>query len=124
MINNIGERLKKKRKEKKLTLEQAGKLIGVSKVTYREYELNKIKNARMDKLTAIANFLEVSPEELFFAEKNNVCNEEISAIEFQNEVRELLNKTTDLSEQDKQRLINNIDYFIERLCDKETEKDK
>ena len=122
MINNIGEQLKKKRKEKKLTLEQAGKLIGVSKVTYREYELNKIKNARMDKLVAIANFLEVSPEELFFEEKNNICNEKITSIEFQCEVRELLNKTIDLSDQEKQRLINNIDSFLEILCNKEKDK--
>ena len=74
MLYDIGKLLKKKRKEKGLTLEQAGKLIGVSKVTYRDYELNNIKSARMDKMKAIADFLELSPEDLF----NNEKLEEIS----------------------------------------------
>ena len=64
MTKNLGELLKIKRKEKGLSLEQVSKIIGVSKITYRDYELNIIKNPRIDKLYAISIFLEISPEEI------------------------------------------------------------
>ena len=97
MLYDIGELLKKKRKEKGLTLEQAGKQIGVSKVTYRDYELNNIKSARMDKLNAIADFLEISPEELF----NKDNGERITSTQFKNEVQSLLSKCEELSDQER-----------------------
>lgn len=108
MLYNIGELLKRKRKEKGMTLEQAGKEIGVSKVTYRDYELNNIKSARMDKLNAIAEFLEISPEELF----NKNDGERITSTQFKNEVQSLLSKCEDLSNQEKsiiKSIISTID---------------
>ena len=107
MLYDIGTLLKLKRKEKGLTLEQAGKLIGVSKVTYRDYELNNIKSARMDKLQAIAAFLELSPEDLFNDEKL----EQVTPQEFRKEVVSLLNKTTNLNEHQRQHLINTLDFI-------------
>lgn len=107
MLYDIGKLLKKKRKEKGLTLEQAGKLIGVSKVTYRDYELNNIKSARMDKMKAIADFLELSPEDLF----NNEKLEEISKKEFAKEVSSLLNKTNNISDQEKALLIQTLNVI-------------
>lgn len=98
MLYDIGNLLKQKRKERGLTLEQAGKMIGVSKVTYRDYELNNIKSARMDKLNAIADFLELSPEELF----NKDSSERITSNQFKTEVQTLLAKCDDLSEQERQ----------------------
>ena len=107
MLYDIGQLLKQKRKEKGLTLEQAGKLIGVSKVTYRDYELNNIKSARMDKMKAIADFLELSPEDLF----NNEKLEEISKKEFAKEVSTLLNKTNNISDQEKALLIQTLNVI-------------
>lgn len=105
MINDIGYLLKKKRKEKNMTLEQAGKLIGVSKVTYRDYELNNIKSARMDKLMAIAKFLEMSPEEIF---NDDASFERITAKEFEKEVISLLNKTSNLTKSERDLLIQTL----------------
>lgn len=107
MLYDIGNLLKQKRKEKGLTLEQAGKLIGVSKVTYRDYELNNIKSARMDKLKAIANFLELSPEDLF----NNEKLEQITRKDFANEVASLLSKTDGINEQEKALLIQTLNLI-------------
>ncbi len=107
MLYDIGQLLKQKRKEKGLTLEQAGKLIGVSKVTYRDYEMNNIKSARMDKMKAIADFLELSPEDLF----NNEKLEEISKKDFAKEVSTLLNKTTNISDQEKALLIQTLNVI-------------
>lgn len=107
MLYDIGKLLKQKRKEKGLTLEEAGKLIGVSKVTYRDYELNNIKSARMDKIKTIADFLEISPEDLF----NNEKLEEISKKEFAKEVSTLLNKTVNINEQEKALLIHTLNLI-------------
>ncbi len=111
MLQDIGKLLKRKRKEKGLTLEQAGKLIGVSKVTYRDYELNNIKSARMDKLKAIANFLETSPEELL----NQENYEKVSPQEFATEVKQLLNKTENLSDQQRQFMLNTLDLICSEV---------
>lgn len=107
MLYDIGNLLKRKRKEKGLTLEQAGKLIGVSKVTYRDYELNNIKSARMDKMRAIADFLEVSPEDLFNDEKL----EQVSKKDFAKEVTSLLNKTDGINDQEKALLIQTLNLI-------------
>ena len=107
MLHDIGKLLKQKRKEKGLTLEQAGKLIGVSKVTYRDYELNNIKSARMDKIKAIADFLEISPEDLFNDEKI----EQVSKQDFAKEVVTLLNKTDGISVQEKALLIQTLNLI-------------
>ncbi len=107
MLYDIGKLLKQKRKEKGLTLEQAGKLIGVSKVTYRDYELNNIKSARMDKMKAIADFLELSPEDLFNDEKL----EQVSKQDFAKEVVTLLNKTDGMSDQEKALLIQTLNLI-------------
>ena len=107
MLYAIGQLLKQKRKEKGLTLEQAGKLIGVSKVTYRDYELNNIKSARMDKMKAIADFLELSPEDLFNDEKL----EKVSKQEFAKEVVSLLNKTGGLAEQEKALIVQTLNLI-------------
>ena len=107
MLYDIGKLLKQKRKEKGLTLEQAGKLIGVSKVTYRDYELNNIKSARMDKMRAIADFLEISPEDLFNDEKL----EQVSKQDFAKEVVTLLNKTDGMNDQEKALLIHTLNLI-------------
>lgn len=107
MLYDIGNLLKLKRKEKGLTLEQAGKLIGVSKVTYRDYELNNIKSARMDKLKAIADFLELPPEELF----NDGKLEHLTKKAFAKEVISLLNKTSDINDQEKALLIHTLNVI-------------
>lgn len=107
MLYDIGKMLKQKRKEKGLTLEQAGRLIGVSKVTYRDYELNNIKSARMDKMKAIADFLEISPEDLFNDEKL----EQVTKQDFAKEVVTLLNKTDGINDQEKALLIQTLNLI-------------
>lgn len=111
MINDIGELLKQKRKEKGLTLEQAGKLIGVSKVTYRDYELNNIKSARMNKLDAIAKFLEIPPEKLF--DDNDENTKHITPQQFKNEVLFLLNQV-EFDDKEKSLFISNLDFICEK----------
>lgn len=58
---NIGERLKAKRLELKLTLEDVGNIVGVSKSTVMKWETGYIENMRSDKIELLAQALNVSP---------------------------------------------------------------
>ncbi len=115
---NIGDFIKEKRIENNLTLEQLGKRVGVSKMTVLRWESGEIKNIKSDKIERLANALGVPVIALFegFDENGNAKDnvEEVSPKEFADIVRQLLTKTTNLTEQQKQYLINTLDI----ICDK------
>jgi transcriptional regulator with XRE-family HTH domain len=58
-----GERLKQLRIEKKLTMEQAAKIVGVAKSTYAGYE-TEFRQPSLDKLSLFANYYGVSVDYL------------------------------------------------------------
>lgn len=53
--------IQSRRKELGLTLEELGKMVGVSKGTVKKWETGFIKNMRRDKIQLLANALQVSP---------------------------------------------------------------
>lgn len=57
----MGEKIKTLRKQKGMTLEELGDLIGVGKSTVRKWENGMIANMRRDKIAAVAKALNVSP---------------------------------------------------------------
>lgn len=59
------ERIKRRRKELNLTLEQVGDAVGVGKSTVRKWETGMIANMKRDKMAALAKVLQMSPIELF-----------------------------------------------------------
>ena len=58
---NLGEKIKELRLAKDMTLEEVGKIVGVSKSTVRKWETGDIKNMRRDKIAKVAEALDVSP---------------------------------------------------------------
>lgn len=56
-----GERLKKRRLELNLTLEEVGNIVGVAKSTVRKWETGAIENMKSDKISLLAKALQVSP---------------------------------------------------------------
>lgn len=58
----IARRLKEKREEKGLTLEEAAKHINVSKVTLHRYENLNILNIPSDKIEILAKLYETTPK--------------------------------------------------------------
>ena len=112
---NLGNLLRKKRKEKKLTLEQVGDAIGVSKNTVSKYERNMITNIGRSKVVALSKLLDI-PTVLFIEaidelENKNVEIEQVTPQEFKQEVTSLLNKTIDLSEQEKALLLQTLNVI-------------
>lgn len=58
---NIGNRIKRKRLENNLTLEELGKRADVSRATIQRYESGKITNIPSDRIERISEALGVSP---------------------------------------------------------------
>lgn len=68
---NIGNRIKRKRLENKLTLEELGKKADVSRATMQRYESGKITNIPSDRIERISEALGVSPAYLMGWEDEN-----------------------------------------------------
>lgn len=111
MDNDIGKLLRKKRKEKKLTLEKVAEYVGVGTSTVAKWERGAIKNMKRDKVNAIASILGIDPLTIVLGVNSSGDIEEITPLEFKTEVINLLNQTTNLSEQEKQMLITNIEFI-------------
>lgn len=58
---NIGQRIKAKRLAAKLTLEEVGKFVGISKQTIQRYESGVISNIPSDKIELISKCLNTTP---------------------------------------------------------------
>lgn len=112
---NLGQFIKERRKEIGLTLEQLGKKVGVSKMTISRWESGEIKNMKSDKLEKLANALGIPVIALFDGwdeNGNKIESEQVTPQEFKQEVTSLLNKTINLSEQQKQYLLNTLDLLL------------
>jgi len=60
-VRNRGERLRKRRMELGLTLEEVAEAVGVSKSTVLKWETGTIEDMRVNKAAALAQVLNVSP---------------------------------------------------------------
>lgn len=63
-MENMGDRIKRLRQERGLTLQEVGDAVGVGKSTVRKWETGMIANMKRDKIAKLADVLRVSPEEL------------------------------------------------------------
>ncbi|MCD8381505.1 MAG: helix-turn-helix domain-containing protein [Clostridiales bacterium] len=61
---DVKDRIKARRTELGLTLEQVGNYVGVSKSTVKKWESGYISNMRRDKIASLAQVLQISPVEL------------------------------------------------------------
>ncbi|MCD8381895.1 MAG: helix-turn-helix transcriptional regulator [Clostridiales bacterium] len=61
---DVRDRIRNRRAELGLTLEQVGEYVGVSKSTVKKWESGYISNMKRDKLAKLAEVLQISPIEL------------------------------------------------------------
>lgn len=69
---SVGSKIKKLRKEKGLTQEKLGDLIGVKKSAVAKYENNRVENLKRATIQKLAEVLEVSPSYFFEEETSNL----------------------------------------------------
>ncbi len=74
----IGERIKEKRLEKRMSLERLANAAGVARQTIYKYENNLITNIPTDKIEAIAKVLNVSPGYLMGWDEERIEMDKIS----------------------------------------------
>lgn len=60
----VKDRIRERRQELGLTLEQVGNFVGVSKSTVKKWESGLISNMRRDKIAKLSEVLRISPVEL------------------------------------------------------------
>lgn len=86
---DIGQIIYNRRKELGLTLEQIGNAVGVSKSTVKKWETGFIANIKRDKISKLANVLQINPVILINGNIDNVSE--------QNYVLDLSNRFDNIS---------------------------
>ena len=92
-----GDRIKNRRIELGMTLEELGKRVGVGKSTVRKWETGYIANMRRDKIAKLAEALAVSPLYIMGIEspEENEPAEEGRLTEKQSELLDLISSLSD-----------------------------
>jgi transcriptional regulator with XRE-family HTH domain len=102
------------RKLKGYTQEELGNIIGVSKMAISKYERNIIDNIERKKIMALSKTLDI-PISSFLKDilEHTPDNdkEQITPSEFLTEVRILLEKTENLTDQQKEHLLANLNFI-------------
>ncbi len=108
---NLGDLIRQKRKEKGLTQGELAEKIGVSTNSISKYERNIISNMGKSKVLALSKILDIPTISFIEAADSIEDAEEITAKEFATEVTLLLNKTSNISEQQKALLIHALNLI-------------
>ena len=61
MDNELSQKIKELRLQRKMTLEQVGDIVGVGKSTVRKWETGMIANMKRDKISLLAKALGTTP---------------------------------------------------------------
>ncbi len=78
MVESMGQKIKERRIELGLTLEELGNMVGAGASTVRKWETGYIKNMRSDKIRRVADALQVTPAYLMgWDESQNVHVEQV-----------------------------------------------
>lgn len=110
--SDIGKLIKQKRLEKGLTLEKVAKTVGVGKSTVSKWERGAILNMKKDKIDALSLILGIDPLTFVYGIEKEISNtEQITPRELHFEVKELVNKTINISEQEKNLLLQTLNVI-------------
>lgn len=113
---NLGQLIRHKRKQKNLTQTDVAKHIGVSTNTISKYERNIIDNIGREKIIALSKLLDIPTVSFIELLESDSDTKEITPRQLIFEVECLLDKTTGLSDQQKQYVKNTLDIVC---CEEE-----
>lgn len=121
MTTNKGDRIKNLRINNKMTLEEVGEKIGVSKQTLYKYENNIITNIPSDKIEGLARVFNISPavimgwdkdDEQYYQDKEAAEYAEI--LHIRPEMRLLFSASREISKEEMQEVVNYIEFIKSR----------
>lgn len=105
-----GGLIRRRRKKLGLTLEEVATQLNVSKSTVSKWERGFIVNLKRDKVIALSQLLNICPLELIEGEL--VEGQQININEFLNQLSYLLFLTNDLTEQEKNMILE----YVKLIC--------
>lgn len=121
MTTNKGDKIKNLRINNKMTLEEVGEKIGVSKQTLYKYENNIITNIPSDKIEGLAKVFNISPavimgwdkdDEQYYQDKE--AAEYAEMLRTRPEMRLLFSASRGISKEEMQEAVNYIEYIKSR----------
>lgn len=121
MTNNKGDRIKNLRINNKMTLEEVGEKISVSKQTLYKYENNIITNIPSDKIEGLAKVFHISPAvimgwdkdyEQYYQDKE--AAEYAEMLRTRPEMRMLFSASRGISKEEMQEAVNYIEFIKSR----------
>lgn len=107
MIKNM---IKSRRLELGLTMKEVASAVGVSEGTISRWESGEISNMKRSRIASLAKVLNLQPSDLIFGNTTEPKAPAEDASDIDREFKKLL---SDMSEQDKEWLLNVIKSVIE-----------
>jgi len=83
----INEKIKQRRIELRLTLEEVANIVGVTKSTVLKWESGQIANMKRDKIKLLANALQTTPAYILGYETSNQTNKDKELADYLEELR-------------------------------------
>lgn len=121
MTTNKGDRIKNLRINNKMTLEEVGEKIGVSKQTLYKYENNIITNIPSDKIEGLAKVFNISPAVIMGWDKDDgpyyqdkEAAEYAEMLRTRPEMRLLFSASRGISKEEMQEAVNYIEFIKSR----------
>lgn len=117
MATNKGDKIKNLRIQNKMTLEEVGERIGVSKQTLYKYENNIITNIPSDKIEGLAKIFNVSPALIMGWDDTKEYYKDPEAAEFAEYLRTrpgarmLFSAAKDISKEDMEKAVEYIELL-------------
>ncbi|WP_058989895.1 XRE family transcriptional regulator [Anaerococcus rubeinfantis] len=112
---NIGDRIKKRRSQLNMTLDDVGKLVGVTRATIQRYENGNIINIPSDKIELIAKALRTTPSYLMGWEEDKKQTNKLLT----NEEKEILEPYNQLNTEGKNK---SVEYTWDLVASNKYEK--
>jgi transcriptional regulator with XRE-family HTH domain len=109
----ISEIIRVRRQELGLTLEEVGQRVGVGKSTVRKWETGLIENMRRDKISKLAEVLDLPTSVLIGIEENKNSPPPISEDELSANKQALLKLVHDCPEEKAARLLQVLRLFLD-----------
>lgn len=109
----IANKIKSRRQELGLTLEDVAQAVGVGRSTVRKWETGMIKNMGRDKIAALAKVLQISPVELVPMPNseanrpylNDYDRDVLEALHQDPQLRLLFDRARNMSQADKDKMV-------------------
>lgn len=114
---NLSARIRLRREQLGLTLEQVGDIVGVGKSTVRKWETGAIANMRRDKISGLARALRTSPA--FLMGWTDDPSDEAADPDFQDPLTQKISDlSNDMTDEEKRQLLLAARLIIEQRSEK------